>query len=99
MLLLNERIPLSSVDAATTAVDLEEGSLHYPTFRKAVFKGASFTQWFEDIHIRQYGIVADVEVVGRGGINTALERLRKNDVRFRFIIDMMTDWLASAVVV
>ena len=36
----------------------------------------------------EHGIVADVELVGRGQINTALDRLRRNDVRFRFVIDM-----------
>ena len=36
----------------------------------------------------EYGIVAEVEVVGKGGINAALDRLRRNDVRFRFVIDM-----------
>ena len=39
----------------------------------------------------EHGIVADVEVVGRSGINQALERLEKNDVRFRFVIDMSRD--------
>jgi len=36
----------------------------------------------------EHGIVADVEVVGMSQINQALERLRNNDVRFRFVIDM-----------
>lgn len=39
----------------------------------------------------KHGIVADVEVVGRTEINAALERLRNNDVRFRFVIDMQRD--------
>jgi uncharacterized zinc-type alcohol dehydrogenase-like protein len=33
-------------------------------------------------------ITADVEVVAPAEINTALERLVKNDVRYRFVIDM-----------
>ena len=36
----------------------------------------------------QHGIVADVEIVGKASINAALDRLRRNDVRFRFVIDM-----------
>ncbi len=39
----------------------------------------------------EHNILADVEVVGRGGINDALERLRRNDVRFRFVIDLSRD--------
>lgn len=39
----------------------------------------------------QHGIVADVEVVGKGEINRALDRLRRNDVRFRFVIDLHRD--------
>ncbi|MFK4808763.1 NAD(P)-dependent alcohol dehydrogenase [Devosia sp. ZW T5_3] len=39
----------------------------------------------------EHGIVADVEVVGKSEINQALERLRNNDVRFRFVIDMSRD--------
>ena len=35
-----------------------------------------------------HGIVADVEVIGRGEVNAALSRLRRNDVRYRFVIDM-----------
>jgi D-arabinose 1-dehydrogenase-like Zn-dependent alcohol dehydrogenase len=33
-------------------------------------------------------ITADVELVGPGEINTALDRLRRNDVKYRFVIDM-----------
>jgi uncharacterized zinc-type alcohol dehydrogenase-like protein len=39
----------------------------------------------------EHGVTADVEVVGRGGINEALERLARNDVRYRFVIDMTKD--------
>jgi uncharacterized zinc-type alcohol dehydrogenase-like protein len=39
----------------------------------------------------EHGIVADVEVVGKSEINQALERLRNNDVRFRFVIDLSRD--------
>ncbi len=36
----------------------------------------------------EHGVMADVEIVGRGQINEALDRLRRNDVRFRFVIDL-----------
>ena len=36
----------------------------------------------------EHGIVADVEVVGTGQINEALDRLGRNDVRFRFVVDL-----------
>ena len=36
----------------------------------------------------EHGIVADVEVVGRSEINAALDRLRRNDVRYPFVIDL-----------
>jgi alcohol dehydrogenase (NADP+) len=36
----------------------------------------------------EHDITAEVEVVGREGINEALGRLARNDVRYRFVIDM-----------
>ena len=33
-------------------------------------------------------ITADIEVIGMDYINTALERLSKGDVRYRFVIDV-----------
>ncbi|MER7591413.1 NAD(P)-dependent alcohol dehydrogenase [Micromonospora sp. NPDC127501] len=35
-----------------------------------------------------HGIVADVEVLPSAQVETALDRLRKNDVRYRFVLDM-----------
>ena len=35
-----------------------------------------------------HGIVSDVEMIGIKDVNTAYERLLKNDVRYRFVIDM-----------
>ncbi|WP_420031462.1 NAD(P)-dependent alcohol dehydrogenase [Streptomyces sp. cg28] len=35
-----------------------------------------------------HGIVADIEVLASSEVNTALERLRRNDVRYRFVLDM-----------
>ncbi len=36
----------------------------------------------------KHNIVSDVEMIGIGEINEAYERLLKNDVRYRFVIDM-----------
>ena len=36
----------------------------------------------------EHGVVSDIEVIGIQDINTAYERLLKNDVRYRFVIDM-----------
>jgi uncharacterized zinc-type alcohol dehydrogenase-like protein len=38
-----------------------------------------------------HGITADIEIVGKSEINTALDRLRRNDVRFRFVLDLNRD--------
>ncbi|XP_062194274.1 probable cinnamyl alcohol dehydrogenase 8D [Phragmites australis] len=36
----------------------------------------------------EHGITADVEVVGMEYVNTAIERLERNDVRYRFVVDV-----------
>ena len=36
----------------------------------------------------EHGVTADVEVIGAGEVNTAMERLAKGDVRYRFVIDV-----------
>ncbi|MCW3093390.1 MAG: NAD(P)-dependent alcohol dehydrogenase [Ferruginibacter sp.] len=36
----------------------------------------------------EHGIVSDVEVINMGEINKAYERMLKNDVRYRFVIDI-----------
>ena len=36
----------------------------------------------------EHNIVSDVEMVSMQGVNEAYERLLKNDVRYRFVIDM-----------
>jgi len=38
----------------------------------------------------EHGIVSDVEMVAMQDVNQAYERLLKNDVRYRFVIDMAT---------
>lgn len=36
----------------------------------------------------KHGITADIELIGVQDVNTALERLEKGDVKYRFVIDM-----------
>jgi uncharacterized zinc-type alcohol dehydrogenase-like protein len=36
----------------------------------------------------QHGVAADVEVISIQEINRAYERMLKNDVRYRFVIDL-----------
>ena len=36
----------------------------------------------------EHGIAADIEVVGMDYVNTAIERLERNDVRYRFVVDV-----------
>lgn len=36
----------------------------------------------------EHGITADVEVVGMDYVNTAIQRLERNDVRYRFVVDV-----------
>ena len=38
----------------------------------------------------QHGIVCDIELIAMQHINTAYERMLKNDVKYRFVIDMAT---------
>uniref|UniRef100_A0A0E0M0Z1 cinnamyl-alcohol dehydrogenase n=1 Tax=Oryza punctata TaxID=4537 RepID=A0A0E0M0Z1_ORYPU len=43
----------------------------------------------------EHGITAEVEVIKMDYVNTALERLEKNDVRYRFVIDVAGSSLGS----
>uniref|UniRef100_A0A0E0IJ12 cinnamyl-alcohol dehydrogenase n=1 Tax=Oryza nivara TaxID=4536 RepID=A0A0E0IJ12_ORYNI len=44
----------------------------------------------------EHGIAADVEVVAMGDVNAALGRLERNDVRYRFVIDVAGTLHAAA---
>lgn len=44
----------------------------------------------------KHGITAEVEVIKMDYVNTALERLQKNDVRYRFVIDVAGSLGATA---
>lgn len=43
----------------------------------------------------KHNITADVEVVGMDYVNTAIERLAKGDVRYRFVIDVANTLTAA----
>jgi uncharacterized zinc-type alcohol dehydrogenase-like protein len=36
----------------------------------------------------EHGVVADVEILPSARVNEALDRLRRGDVRYRFVLDM-----------
>ncbi|BAH94215.1 Os08g0270433 [Oryza sativa Japonica Group] len=36
----------------------------------------------------KHGVTAEIEVIGADYVNTAMERLAKADVRYRFVIDI-----------
>jgi len=38
----------------------------------------------------EHGIVSDIETISMSQVNEAYERLLKNDVKYRFVIDMAT---------
>ena len=38
----------------------------------------------------EHGIVSDIELIGLDGVNEAYERVIASDVRYRFVIDMVT---------
>ncbi|KAL6846121.1 hypothetical protein ACP4OV_023569 [Aristida adscensionis] len=44
----------------------------------------------------EHGITADVEVVAMDYVNTAIERLERNDVRYRFVVDVAGSQLDTA---
>jgi len=44
----------------------------------------------------EHGITADVEVVGMDYVNTAIQRLERNDVRYRFVVDVAGSKLGVA---
>uniref|UniRef100_A0A0E0QR53 cinnamyl-alcohol dehydrogenase n=1 Tax=Oryza rufipogon TaxID=4529 RepID=A0A0E0QR53_ORYRU len=44
----------------------------------------------------EHGITAEVEVIKMDYVNTAMERLEKNDVRYRFVIDVAGSSLAGS---
>ncbi|OEL38139.1 putative cinnamyl alcohol dehydrogenase 5 [Dichanthelium oligosanthes] len=77
-------------------VGLPEKTLEIPPFdlimgNKALagtcIGGLRDTQEMIDVAAK-HGVTADIEVVGADYVNTAMERLAKADVRYRFVIDI-----------
>jgi hypothetical protein len=62
-LLLDRDIPFSNATDATTGDGSAQATRRYESFRKGVFEGSSFTQRFQDIHIRQDRALAQVSLV------------------------------------
>ncbi len=52
--------------------------------------GSGGHRWTQDLldFCGEHGIVADVEVVDAADVGTALERLARGDVRYRFVLDL-----------
>jgi uncharacterized zinc-type alcohol dehydrogenase-like protein len=52
--------------------------------------GSGGRRWTQDLldFCGEHGVVADVEVVPTSQVDTALRRLRENDVRYRFVLDL-----------
>jgi cinnamyl-alcohol dehydrogenase len=43
----------------------------------------------------EHGVTADIELVGAGDVDRAMERLAKGEVRYRFVIDVGNTLLAA----
>ncbi|MBC7446860.1 MAG: NAD(P)-dependent alcohol dehydrogenase [Hymenobacteraceae bacterium] len=96
---LNLYLPLVKLDGALVivgALEPLEPGIHGGTLigqRRTVagsgIGGIAETQEMFDF-CAQHGIGCDVEVIAMDTINAAYERLLKNDVKYRFVIDMAT---------
>jgi hypothetical protein len=62
-LLLSKAIPFSGVGAIDQSSAAGLATANYASFREGVFKGAPFTQRFQDVHIDQDGRLAAVSLV------------------------------------
>jgi uncharacterized zinc-type alcohol dehydrogenase-like protein len=82
---------LAMVGAPPKAVEVQAFSLigGNKRFAGSSIGGIRETQEMLDF-CAQHGVVSDVEVIAAKDINTAYERMLKNDVRYRFVIDAKT---------
>ncbi|XP_051139120.1 probable cinnamyl alcohol dehydrogenase 6 isoform X2 [Andrographis paniculata] len=96
-------LELLKVKGTLVVVGAPDKPLDFPSFPlifgKRVVKGSVIgsikeTQEMMDL-CGKHGITCDVEVVRTDGINRALDRLAKNDVKYRFVIDISSDRPAS----
>jgi uncharacterized zinc-type alcohol dehydrogenase-like protein len=58
--------------------------------KRLTSSGSGGRRWTQDLldFCGEHGITADVEVVPAADVEVALDRLRRNDVRYRFVLDM-----------
>ena len=95
---LNAYLALLKIDGTLCLVGLPEEALPVSPFslilgRKAlvgsVIGGMDETQEMLDF-CAEHAIVADIELIGIQDVNAAFARLHRNDVKYRFVIDMTT---------
>jgi uncharacterized zinc-type alcohol dehydrogenase-like protein len=95
---LNAGLNLLRTDGTLVLVGVPEEALPVQPFAiigrrrrlaGSLIGGIAETQEMLDFCAR-HGVLADIETVAMADINQAWERLLKNDVRYRFVIDMAT---------
>jgi uncharacterized zinc-type alcohol dehydrogenase-like protein len=95
---LNSALNLLRTDGTLVLVGVPEAALPVQPFAiigrrrrlaGSLIGGIAETQEMLDF-CAQHGVLADIETVAMADINQAWERLLKNDVRYRFVIDMAT---------
>ena len=95
---VNAYLNLLAIDGSLVLVGLPAEPLEVGAFNvvkgRRSFSGSNIggiaeTQEMLDF-CAEHDIVADIELIKADQINEAFERLEKNDVRYRFVIDMST---------
>jgi uncharacterized zinc-type alcohol dehydrogenase-like protein len=94
----NLYLNLLTRDGAMVCVGLPGEPAHVPAFTLvfqrrslagSLIGGIAETQEMLD-YCAEHNITADVEVINMRDINTAMDRMEKSDVKYRFVIDMST---------
>jgi uncharacterized zinc-type alcohol dehydrogenase-like protein len=94
----NQYLNLLKSDGAMVCVRLPGDPAHVPAFTLvfqrrtlagSLIGGIAVTQEMLD-YCAEHDITADVEVINIKDINTAMDRMEKADVKYRFVIDMAT---------
>lgn len=95
---VNAYLNLLKVDGSLVIVGLPNEPLQVGAFNlvhgRKSFSGSNIggireTQEVLDF-CAEHNITAEVELINAGQINEAMERLQKNDVKYRFVVDMKT---------
>jgi uncharacterized zinc-type alcohol dehydrogenase-like protein len=95
---LDDYLPLLKQDATMTLVGLPDKPMSFGIFnliaRRTAIAGSTIGGMVETQEMLDYcgkhNITADVEIIPIQKINEAFERLLKQDVKYRFVIDMST---------